>query len=218
MNRQDRSDSFIPSEALVKSVHIKNKYACQLCGFKAKKHQRIIDLNGRYLEGDKKSNFVTACPICEVSNRLSKYGNREIGSLVYIPELTQSEINHIYHIYWGTLSFPVIAKKHQKGFDDDEGTFADLLDSFITMIEKRNSTATQMYGDGINDFVTVADIMFHLPEKNYKNRERIFRHLRFVPNKDFFIKEREYYDAAIYPNLTQSNRNAFKAKLINNNE
>jgi hypothetical protein len=202
----------------VKSVHIKNKYACHLCGFKAKKHQRIIDLNGFYKEGDKMSNFVTVCPLCEVPNRLSKFGNREIGGLVYIPELTQSEINHIYHIYWGTLNFPEMTEKHQKEFDDKDGTFADLLDSFITMIEKRNKTAIQMYGDGINDFVTVANIMFNLPKKNYTNRDKIFRHLRFIPNKDFFKKEREYYDAAIYPNFTQSNRSAFKAKLVKDYE
>lgn len=196
-------------------MHAKDKHTCQLCGFKAKKNQRVIDLNGFYREGDKRSNFVTVCPLCEAPNRLSSFGNRDIGAFVYIPELTQSEINHIYHIYWGSLSFTKMSEAHKKEFDDEEGTFTEILGGFINQMAKRNTTATQMYGAGINDFVTIANILFNLPEKNYENRERMFRHLRFIPNNSFFKKEIEYYEAAIYPNLTKSNREAFKAKLVN---
>jgi intracellular multiplication protein IcmJ len=217
VNRQDRSDGFELTDSLIKKVHTKNQYACGFCGFKAKKHQEVIDRNGIYDESNNGCDFVTVCPLCMVSNRLSKYGNKEIGMLVYVPELTQAEINNIYHLYWASLCFDDLEESKKEAFDDEEQSFKINIAKFVGQIENRNLAAIDMYGEGINDLVMISDILFSMPEKNYASRGKIFKNLRFIPNLNFFKEQREYYQASIYHNFTKQNRTLFKDQLLKSN-
>ena len=65
----------------------KNQYACEFCGFRAKKFQHIHHLNDDHSDNSK-SNLVVACPLCHMTCHIGFSGSQKLGSLIYMdPEL-----------------------------------------------------------------------------------------------------------------------------------
>ena len=77
----------------------RDDYECQFCGFRAKKYQDVINLDQDY-NNNAMENLVTACCFCSQcffieSVGVGGYGG---GTLIYIPEMTQEELNSMCHV------------------------------------------------------------------------------------------------------------------------
>lgn len=82
----------------------RDRYTCQFCGFQARLYQDIVNLDGDYTN-NRLSNLVTACCFCAQcffveSVGVGGYGG---GTLIYLPELTQAELNSLCHVLFALL-------------------------------------------------------------------------------------------------------------------
>jgi intracellular multiplication protein IcmJ len=94
-NGRKRDKAFHP---LRDRIFQRDNYTCQYCGFQAREHQEVVNLDGDY-HNNRMSNLATSCIFCAQSRFLSAvgiaYGG---GKLIYFPELSQAEINSFCHV------------------------------------------------------------------------------------------------------------------------
>lgn len=80
-----------------KKILERDFYTCQFCGFQARTHQEIINLDGNY-RNNKTNNMVVACVFCSQCQFLEAVGeDYGGGSLIYLPEISQAELNGLCH-------------------------------------------------------------------------------------------------------------------------
>lgn len=75
-----------PSKSEVEKILKRDDFSCRFCGFRAVQYQRVVPTQ----EG-----FVTACSFCEQAMGLERAGLMGGGFLIWLPEITQAELNHI---------------------------------------------------------------------------------------------------------------------------
>ncbi len=140
-------------------IHARDNYVCQYCGFHAKKHLEVVNLNGNYRD-NRADNLRTACSFCAQCFFLEAIGKGEFGSgtLIYLPEMTQGKLNALCHVLFATMlggssnatqartiyrSFKlrgqVIEKKLGEGFSNPALLGRLLVDSRAVNVEKLNA-------------------------------------------------------------------------------
>ena len=90
------SSSAGQSSALRSKVWARDNYSCVYCGFRAERFQEIRPLN---LDGiaraSRADDWVTSCHMCDQCLSLERVGMMGEGILIWLPEMTQPELNHL---------------------------------------------------------------------------------------------------------------------------
>ncbi|AAO91119.1 type IVB secretion system protein IcmJDotN [Coxiella burnetii] len=86
-------------------VHERDNYTCQYCGFRAKRYMEIVNLDGNY-RNNRLTNLATACGFCSQCFFLDAVGKGESGggTLIYLPEMTQGELNALCHVLFTSIA------------------------------------------------------------------------------------------------------------------
>lgn len=67
---------------------------CRCCGFKSKKYQEVLHING--VEGDHDpQNLATVCIFCHQCFHLDRVSQMRSGVLVWLPEVSQKQLHHV---------------------------------------------------------------------------------------------------------------------------
>ena len=89
------------------SEHVfkKDAYTCQFCGFQARHHQEVVNLDKNY-QNNKLSNMATACCFCTQCFFLDAIGKGDYGGgiLIYLPEIKQVELNALCHVLFCAIA------------------------------------------------------------------------------------------------------------------
>ena len=72
----------------------RDKYTCRYCGFAARHHQEVHHLDHNHGNLDE-NNLVCACALCHRSFHLHALDEAHAAQAVWLPEITQVELNHI---------------------------------------------------------------------------------------------------------------------------
>lgn len=88
-----------------KRVLERDAYTCQFCGFQARRFQEVINLDRNY-QNNKLSNMGTACCFCTQCFFLEAIGKGDYGggTLIYLPEITQAELNGLCHVLFCAIA------------------------------------------------------------------------------------------------------------------
>lgn len=83
----------------------RDAYTCQFCGFQARRFQEVVNLDRNY-QNNKLSNLVTACCFCTQCFFLESIGKGDFGggTLIYLPEIKQSELNGFCHVLFCAIA------------------------------------------------------------------------------------------------------------------
>jgi intracellular multiplication protein IcmJ len=86
-------------------VWVRDNYTCRYCGFQARQHQEVVNLDQNF-RNNKLSNLVTACCFCTQCFFLEQVGQGDYGggTLIYLPEITQSELNGLCHVLFCAIA------------------------------------------------------------------------------------------------------------------
>ncbi len=86
-------------------VFRRDNYSCQFCGMKSLTHMDVVNADHNYLN-NKLSNLKTACSFCAQCCFLDAVGRSDFGGgvLIYLPELTQSELNGFCHYLFACVA------------------------------------------------------------------------------------------------------------------
>lgn len=165
-----------------KKVFQRDRYACQFCGFQAKLYQEVINLDGNYTN-NRLDNLVTACCFCAQcffieSLGVGGYGG---GSLIYLPELKQTELNSLCHVLFCAIT-------------SDMG-YKNSAQSIYRSLKMRVQPVEEKYGEGSSDPAVFGHFLIDSGHYADEIGQEVFVNVRLLPSMAKFRKQIEHWAA-----------------------
>jgi intracellular multiplication protein IcmJ len=158
-------------------VFTRDNYTCQYCGFQAKTHQEVVNLDLNY-HNNKLNNLATACCFCAQCFFLETVGNDDYGGgiLIYMPELTQGDLNGICHVLF-------CAMNSTSAYSADAQAIYRNLKLRAQIVEKQ-------LGEGMSDPLLLSRVIVDLPhEKKASIADQVLNSLRLLPSYTKFTAQ-----------------------------
>jgi len=157
-------------------------YTCQFCGFQAKIYQDVINLDGNY-SNNRLSNLVTACCFCSQcffmeSVGVGGYGG---GSLIFLPELTQAELNSLCHVLFCAIT-------------NDTG-YKNSAQTIYRSFKFRAQSVEDKYGEGTSDPAIFGQLLIDSGHITDDTSNKILDNIRLLPSRAKFRKQIEHWAA-----------------------
>lgn len=171
-------------------VFQRDKYTCQFCGFQAKLFQEVVNLDGNYTN-NKLTNLVTACCFCAQcffieSVGVGGYGG---GTLVYLPELTQTELNSLCHVLFCAIT-------NDTGY---KNSAQDIYRNF----KFRSQTIEEKFGEGTSDPAIFGQLIIDAGVTSNDITEKLLKNIRLLPSRAKFRKQIEQWAASALEEITE---------------
>lgn len=187
--RSDDDQSVLMSDSHAKlrqDILQRDNYTCRYCGFKSARYQELHQLDSDP-ENCTKENLVTACNLCRQVFHLGACAMKGSGFLTVVPELTQTEVNHIARA--------IYVNEFLGGQD-----IKDKLESLTSIFRYRGSdTLKQVFDGEVLTVLTLAETLASkslLTDEEFANRAETFSAFRLFPTKNAFeVGQLEYYAA-----------------------
>lgn len=161
----------------------RDRYTCQFCGFQARLYQDIVNLDGDYTN-NRLSNLVTACCFCAQcffveSVGVGGYGG---GTLIYLPELTQAELNSLCHVLFCAIT-------------NDTG-YKSSAQNIYRSFKFRSQIVEEKFGEGTSDPAIFGQLIIDSGVNSEEIREILFKNIRLLPSRAKFRKQIEKWAAS----------------------
>ena len=173
-------------------VYLRDSYTCQFCGFQAREYQEVVNLDHNY-RANKLSNLVTACCFCAQCLFIESVGIEEYGggTLVYLPEITQGQLNAFCHVLFCAIT-------NDTGYKTTAQTIYRNFKFRAQMVEEK-------FGEGASDPVAFAQLLLNAETgADYTKIEtNIFKNIGLLPSMSKFRKQIERWAATALEELSQ---------------
>lgn len=164
-------------------VFQRDRYTCQFCGFQAKLFQEVINLNNDYTN-NRLVNLTTACCFCAQcffieSVGVGGYGG---GTLIYLPELSQTELNSLCHVLFCAIT-------------NDTG-YKSSAQNIYRSFKFRSQIVEEKYGEGTSDPAIFGQLIIDSAATAPEISDKLFQNLRLLPSRAKFRKQIERWAAS----------------------
>lgn len=164
-------------------VFQRDRYTCQFCGFQARLFQDVVNLDSNYAN-NKLSNLVTACCFCAQcffveSVGVGGYGG---GTLIYLPELSQSELNSLCHVLFCAIT-------------NDTG-YKSSAQNIYRGFKFRSQLVEDKFGEGTSDPAIFGQLMIDAGVDDEERRVQLFKNILLLPSRAKFRKQIEKWAAS----------------------
>jgi intracellular multiplication protein IcmJ len=161
----------------------RDRYTCQFCGFQAKLFQDVINLDGDY-SNNKLDNLVTACCFCSQcffieSVGVGGYGG---GTLIYLPELSLSELNSLCHVLFCAIT-------------NDTG-YKNSAQTIYRSLKSRSQAIEDKFGEGTSDPAIFGHLLIDSGHVNDDKAKELFKDMCLLPSRAKFRKQIEGWAAS----------------------
>lgn len=169
-------------KAFEEKVLQRDKYTCQFCGFQARDFQEVINLDMNYTN-NKMNNMVTACCFCAQcffveSVGVGGYGG---GNLIYLPEMTQPELNSLCHVLFCAIT-------------NDTG-YKNTAQNIYRSFKFRTQAIEEKFGEGTSDPAIFGQLMIDSMVQK-KLAGQLFQSIRLLPSRAKFRIQIERWAAS----------------------
>lgn len=171
-------------------VFQRDRYTCKFCGFQAKLYQDIVNLDGDY-NNNKLANMATACCFCAQcffieSVGVGGYGG---GTLIYLPELTQAELNSLSHVLFCAIT-------------NDTG-YKNSAQTIYRSFKFRSQVVEDKFGEGTSDPSIFGHLLIDSGPISDENLKKIFDNIRLLPSRAKFRKQIESWAASALEEIAE---------------
>lgn len=159
----------------------RDQYRCQFCGFQAKDYQEIVNLDGNY-KNNNASNLLTACCFCAQCFFLESVGVGGYGggSLIYLPEMTQAELNCLCHVLFCAIT-------------NDTG-YKNTAQIIYRSFKFRSQMVEDKFGEGTSDPAILGQLLIDSGMAGDQNLcQQIFNNIRLLPSRAKFRMQIEHW-------------------------
>jgi intracellular multiplication protein IcmJ len=157
----------------------RDKYTCQCCGFRSEQYQNVAPLGGR---------LAVVCPFCDACLALDKAGQTGAGALVWLPEISQVDLNHLMRA--------IYVAKAEKG-----SSLAAAATRALDALTARRAEVKRRIGS--DDPLLLATVFFEsLNEAEYKARDAKLEGVRFMPFDKHIVTTRTG-DQDLFPRILE---------------
>lgn len=169
-------------KAFEQKIFRRDRYTCQFCGFQARLFQEIINLDGDYTN-NKLSNLVTSCCFCAQCFFLESVGVGGYGggTLIYLPELSQPELNSLCHVLFCAIT-------------NDTGYKASAQNIYRSF-KFRSQIVEEKFGEGASDPAIFGQLIIDSAIQE-ESRVKLFKNICLLPSRAKFRKQIEQWAAS----------------------
>jgi intracellular multiplication protein IcmJ len=172
-----------------KKVFERDQFTCRFCGFQTRILQEVVNLDGNYTH-NKFENLATACCFCAQcffieSVGVGGYGG---GSLIYLPELLQSELNSLCHVLFCAIT-------------NDTG-YKSTAQSIYRNLKFRSQPVEEKFGEGTSDPAIFGRLLIDSGHASLEQSEPIFRDIRLLPSRAKFRRQIESWATGALEEVT----------------
>lgn len=158
----------------------RDHYRCQFCGFQTKTYQEVINLDNNYAN-NQFNNMVTACCFCAQcffieSVGVGGYGG---GTLIYLPELKQSELNSLCNVLFCAIT-------------NDTGYKSSALEIYRSF-KFRSQPIEDKYGEGTSDPSVFGQLVISTENHYTEMIDTIFKPVRLLPSHAKFRQQIQHW-------------------------
>lgn len=173
-----------------KKVLQRDQYTCQFCGFQAHVFQDVVNLDGNY-SNNKLDNLVTACCFCAQCFFLESVGVGGYGggTLVYIPEMTQSELNVLCHVLFCAIT-------------NDTG-YKSSAQTIYLGFKVRSQQVEDKFGEGTSDPAIFGHLMIDSGTVEPEKMVQMMHGIRLLPSRARFRLQIESWAANALDEITE---------------
>ena len=172
-----------------KKVLLRDKYRCYYCGFQAKSHQDVINLDGDYTN-NKINNLITACCFCAQCTFVESVGVGGFGggNLIYLPEISQEELNSFCHVLFCAIT-------------NDTG-YKATAQIIYRNFKFRSQQIEEKFGEGTSDPAILGQLMIDSDHYADDVSFKVFKNIRLLPSRAKFRKQIEHWAASALAEIT----------------
>lgn len=155
----------------------RDQHTCRFCGFQADEYQDVINLDGNY-NHNTTDNMVTACCFCAQCFFLESVGKQDYGGglLVYLPEMTQSELSGLCHVLFCAI--------------ENATEYRTDAQNILNDLRLRARPVDERFGDGMSNPAMLGQMLVDTP---MENREEVIAatlaDLRLLPLRKKFRQQ-----------------------------
>ncbi len=176
----------------------RDKNTCYYCGFQAAKWQEVHHLNDDH-EDLSLDNLVTICPLCHQSFHLNLVHTTNGGTIIWLPEFTQQELNYLCRSIFICLDASDEELEGVK-FQKMAMSIYQALDAREQVVSQHfySGTATQTNEKNVGAF---GQMLLNLNEEEYNNRENIISNFKLLPSPNRFPVQIKYWKNTTFHDL-----------------
>ncbi len=174
-----------------KKVLLRDQYTCQFCGFQAQLYQDVINLDGDYYN-NKLSNLITACCFCSQCFFLESVGVGGYGggTLVYVPEMEQAELNVLCHVLFCAIT-------------NDTGYKASAQTIYLGF-KVRSQQVEEKFGEGTSDPAIFGHLLIDSGTINPEKLTQMMSGIRLLPSRARFRIQIESWAANALQEISET--------------
>ncbi len=177
-------------EAYEERVFERDNYTCQFCKFQARTDQHIINIDGNYAN-NKIDNLLTSCCFCAQcffieSVGVGGYGG---GTLVFLPELSQQELNALCHVLFCAMT-------------NDTG-YKNTAQAIYRSLKFRSQVVEDKFGEGTSDPAMMGRFLIDSDNVSRQKMDEVFREIRLLPSRAKFRQQIERWAANAVEELAE---------------
>ena len=170
-------------QSFQEKVWLRDNYTCQYCGFQAKEFQEVVNNDNDY-NNNKLSNMVTACCFCAQCFFLESVamGNLGGGTLIYLPEISQSELNSFCHVLFCAIA-------------NDTG-YKMTAQSIYRSFKFRSQIVEEKFGEGASSPAIFGQLLIDSDMDSKQLSETVLKGICLLPARAKFKKQIEHWAAS----------------------
>ncbi|MBA2651246.1 MAG: HNH endonuclease [Tatlockia sp.] len=171
----------------------RDRYTCRFCGFQARLFQDVVNLDHNFAN-NKLSNLVTACCFCAQCFFIESVGVGGFGggSLIYLPELSQAELNSLCHVLFCAIT-------------NDTG-YKNSAQNIYRSFKFRSQIVEDKYGEGTSDPSIFGQLIIDSGVTTSETSEKLFKNVRLLPSRAKFRKQIERWAASALEEINEQNK------------
>lgn len=168
--------------AFEKKIFTRDNYSCQFCGFQAREYQDVVNLDHDY-RNNKMSNLATACCFCSQCFFLESVGVGDYGggTLIYLPEITQGELNSFCHVLFCAIT-------------NDTG-YKTTAQSIYRSFKFRSQVIEEKFGEGSSAPSAFGQLLIECGVDSSDTSDALLADVRLLPSRAKFRKQIEHWAA-----------------------
>jgi intracellular multiplication protein IcmJ len=161
-------------------IFSRDSCTCQFCGFKANEYQDIVNLDNNY-RNNSLSNLVTACVFCSQCFFLESVGVGEYGggTLIYLPEMTQTDLNSLCHVLFCAIT-------------NDTG-YKATAQSIYRSFKFRSQIVENKFGDGSSNPAVFGQLLIDSGLVDADTLDNLLKDVRLLPSRAKFRQQIEHW-------------------------
>ncbi|PJD96247.1 MAG: HNH endonuclease [Legionella sp.] len=170
-------------------VFQRDRFTCQFCGFQANQYQDVINIDCDYTN-NKLANMVTSCCFCAQCFFLESVGVGGYGggSLIYVPEMTQEELNSLCHVLFCAIT-------------NDTG-YKSSAQNIYRALKFRSQLVEEKFGEGTSDPAVFGQLLIDSGINHDENKvKELLKNVCLLPSRAKFRTQIEKWAASALQEL-----------------